>query len=168
MDRPPIQVDRTSRLVVRLVGWQAVPLAGRLITWLLRLRGVDIPAGCLTGTGICLPHGGFGVVLDASTRVGDRVVIFQGVTIGQARPWTGERPGGVIVEDDVIVSAGAAILASAGGLRLARGSVVGANAVLTSSTRPWEIWAGVPARRIGHRSPTGPGPVPSAPPWPAG
>jgi serine O-acetyltransferase len=36
-------------------------------------------------------------------------------------------------------------------LRVGRGSVVGANAVLLESTGENEIWAGVPARRVGTR-----------------
>jgi acetyltransferase-like isoleucine patch superfamily enzyme len=37
------------------------------------------------------------------------------------------------------------------GCRLARGTVVGSNAVLRDSTAEYEIWAGVPAARVGTR-----------------
>jgi len=36
-------------------------------------------------------------------------------------------------------------------LKVARGTVVGANAVLLESTGEEEIWAGVPAKRVGFR-----------------
>jgi serine O-acetyltransferase len=83
------------------------------------------------------------------------------VTIGRADLW---RPasadfGGVVVEDDAIVGTGAVVLVSKGTLTLGRGSIVGANSVLTRSTGPGEIWAGNPARRIRHRDD---GPRPTA------
>jgi serine O-acetyltransferase len=56
-----------------------------------------------------------------------------------------------VVEDDVILAPGAKVLARQGVLTVGRGSVVGANAVLLESTRPGEIWAGVPARCVGRR-----------------
>jgi len=59
---------------------------------------------------------------------------------------------GIIIEDDVILFPGAKILAGDGITRLQRGTIVAANAVLTGSTGPGEIWAGVPARLIGKRS----------------
>jgi serine O-acetyltransferase len=36
-------------------------------------------------------------------------------------------------------------------LVVAEGTIVGANAVLRESTGPYEIWAGIPARRVGLR-----------------
>jgi len=56
-----------------------------------------------------------------------------------------------VVEDDVILAPGAKVLCSQGVLRVRRGSVVGANAVLLVSTNEGEIWAGVPAKKIGDR-----------------
>jgi serine O-acetyltransferase len=56
-----------------------------------------------------------------------------------------------VIEDDVIIGAGAVVLFSRGTLTVARGTIVGANAVLTRSTGENEIWAGVPARRVGVR-----------------
>jgi len=50
------------------------------------------------------------------------------------------------------VGAGAKVLYEAGQeLIVAEGTIVGANAVLRSSTGPYEIWAGIPARRVGLR-----------------
>jgi serine O-acetyltransferase len=36
-------------------------------------------------------------------------------------------------------------------LNVKKGSIVGANAVLSSSTNENEIWAGVPAKMVGYR-----------------
>jgi serine O-acetyltransferase len=150
-----VPVDRLDRAVMRAVALQGLPLAGTPIRWLLRLRGTDIPPRCLQGHDLVLPHGGAGIVVHYRTTIGSRVVIYQGVTIGRGDVWRPETgaPEGVVVEDDAVLCAGAKVLYADGILRVARGSIIGANAVLTRSTGEGEIWAGVPARRIGVRTP---------------
>ena len=56
--------------------------------------------------------------------------------------------GKVVIEDDVWIGARSVILA---GVRLARGTVVAAGAVVTKDTDPYSLVAGVPARPIGRR-----------------
>jgi len=46
---------------------------------------------------------------------------------------------------------GSKILGGPGVTTVGQGTIVAANAVLRESTGPWEIWAGVPARRIRQR-----------------
>lgn len=107
------------------------------------------------GTGLRVMHRGFGTVIHPSTKIGNNVTIYQGVTIGRGDPWVAgsESPvGGVIIEDDVVLCAGAKIICNDGILTVRRGTVVGANAVLTRSTEPRGVWAGVPARRIKDRA----------------
>jgi acetyltransferase-like isoleucine patch superfamily enzyme len=55
----------------------------------------------------------------------------------------------VIIEDGAWIGARVTILQ---GVRLGRGSVVAAGAVVTKEVPAYEIWAEVPARRIGKRS----------------
>lgn len=57
-------------------------------------------------------------------------------------------PGEIVIEDDVWIGANAVITAN---VRLAKGTVVGAGAVVTNSTEPFSIVGGVPARKIGER-----------------
>jgi len=57
--------------------------------------------------------------------------------------------GIIIVEDDVWIGANAVILKN---VRLGRGSVVAAGAVVTKDTAPYTIVGGVPAKRISERS----------------
>lgn len=55
----------------------------------------------------------------------------------------------IIVEDDVWIAARVTVLA---GVTLGKGTVVAAGAVVTRSTEPYAIVAGVPARAIGKRT----------------
>jgi acetyltransferase-like isoleucine patch superfamily enzyme len=54
----------------------------------------------------------------------------------------------VVLEDDVWIGANAIV---ANGVRVGRGAVVGAGAVVTKDVEPYAIVAGVPARQIGAR-----------------
>jgi serine O-acetyltransferase len=106
------------------------------------------------GPGFELAHGGFGVVVHSHTSIGERVRVYPGVGIGRAdiyQPMSLSHFEGIIIEDDVVLSPGAKVLCKEGVLRVSRGSVIGANAVLLQSTGEWEIWAGIPARRVGTR-----------------
>jgi galactoside O-acetyltransferase len=57
--------------------------------------------------------------------------------------------GEIVVEDDVWIGSNAVITSN---VTLAMGTVVGAGAVVTRSTEPYSIVAGVPARKIGERA----------------
>jgi serine O-acetyltransferase len=130
------------------------PLLGGIAYYMLKLLGIEIPPLVSIGPDLELAHGGFGVVIHPSTSIGARVKIYPGVTLGRAdiyRPATQSAFEGIVVEDDVILCPGAKVLCKQGTLRLRRGSVVGANAVLLESTGENEIWAGMPARCVGMR-----------------
>lgn len=130
------------------------PVVGRLAYYALKLLGVEIPLGVPVGGDFELAHGGFGVVIHPHAVIGERVKIYPGVTLGRAdihRPVEVSRFEGIRIEDDVILAPGAKVLCGEGILRVARGTVVGANAVLLESTGEGEIWAGVPARCVGKR-----------------
>lgn len=138
----------------RLVYAREFPLVGGLAYYLLKLLGIEIPLPVKVGEQLELAHGGFGVVVHPQTVIGKRVKIYPGVTVGRAdiyRPAAQSGFKGIIVEDDAILCPGAKILCKSGVLRIGRGSVVGANAVLLESTGENEIWAGVPARCVGTR-----------------
>ena len=129
-------------------------LFGKLAYYLLKLLGAEIPRSVKIGPDFLLEHGGFGVVIHSSSQIGARVHIYPGVTLGRAdiyRPADRSQFESILVEDDVILSPGAKVLCKQGQLRIGRGTIVGANAVLLQSTGPNEIWAGVPARCIGRR-----------------
>ncbi|MGQ0800754.1 MAG: acyltransferase [Pseudomarimonas sp.] len=56
---------------------------------------------------------------------------------------------GVEIGDDVWLGAGVVVTA---GAKIGKGAVIGANAVVVGAIPDYEIWAGVPARRIGSRA----------------
>src|SRR5512139_1766577 len=130
------------------------PVLGSLAYYLLKILGVEIPRRVPVGPGFELAHGGVGVVVHSRAEIGARVKIYPGVTIGRSdiyRPAVESMFEGVVIEDDVILAPGAKVLCKEGVLRVRRGSVIGANAVLLESTGEGEIWAGMPARCIGRR-----------------
>lgn len=138
----------------RLVYARQIPVIGKLFYYLLKLLGSEIPLSVPVGKDFILEHGGHGVVIHSKSKIGDRVHIYQGVTLGRADiylPSTKSSFQGIEIGDDVILAPGSKILCKAGVLKVAEGTVVGANAVLLDSTGPNEIWAGSPARCIGHR-----------------
>ena len=129
-------------------------LLGGLAYYLLKILGVEIPRSVSIGGNFELAHGGVGVVIHSNSRIGDRVKIYPGVTLGRAdvhHPAAQSGFEGIEIEDEVIIGPGAKVLCKEGILIVKRGSIVGANAVLLNSTQEREIWAGVPARRIGFR-----------------
>ena len=131
-------------------------LIGRLAYYALKLLGVELPRRVPIGPGLELAHGAFGLVVHSKARIGARVKLYPGVTIGRAdiyRSADASRFESIHIEDDVILSPGCKVLCKDGVLTVGRGTVVGANAVLLQSTGEWEIWAGIPARKIGERPP---------------
>jgi serine O-acetyltransferase len=138
----------------RLVKARTIPLMGVVAYYMLKLLGVEIPLPVKIGDDFELVHGGFGVVIHPNTTIGNRVKVYPGVTLGRAdifRPATQSQFKGIVIEDDAILCPGAKILCKEGVLCVAKGSVIGANAVLLESTGMNEIWAGIPARCVGKR-----------------
>ena len=98
--------------------------------------GIDIHPGAQIGDYFFIDHG-TGIVVGETTVIGDRVKLYQGVTLGALSTRDGHRSRAgqrhPTVEDDVTICSGAAIL---GGETVSgRGSVVGGNAFLTDSVR---------------------------------
>jgi serine O-acetyltransferase len=136
-----------SRIINILINFKRAKYLTRKIA---RLFGVDIPTTVLIGENLQLPHGGQGVVIHPHTTIGNNVKIYQQVTLGRSDIWN-EQPHkdfkGITLCDDVIICSGARVLTKEH-LIIGRGTIVGANAVLTISTGEDEVWAGIPARCI--------------------
>jgi serine O-acetyltransferase len=118
-----------------------VPILPRLVAEDAHRRtGIDINPGATIGREFFIDHG-TGVVIGETAVVGDRVTLYQGVTLGaksfQVDKSTGRlvkgRPRHPIVEDDVTIYASATVL---GRITVGHGSVIGGNVWLTHSVPP--------------------------------
>lgn len=121
---------------------------------LLVLFNLDFPAQVKVGRDLKLVHRALGTVVNGNTVIGDRVRIYHQVTIGRLDahlPLSRSGMERIEIGDDVVLFPGAKILGGKGVTRVGNGTIVAANAVLTNSTGTNEVWAGVPARKIGDR-----------------
>lgn len=119
-----------------------IPLLPRIMTEHAHSRtGIDIHPGATIGTNFFIDHG-TGVVVGETTEIGNRVRIYQGVTLG-ALSVPRESEGGSslrgkkrhpTIEDDVTIYAQATILG--GETVIGARSVIGGNVWLTSSVPP--------------------------------
>jgi serine O-acetyltransferase len=100
-----------------------------------------VPSQTEIGRNTRLGYRGIGVVIHPRAVIGSNVMVGPQVTIG-GRSKIFDVP---VIEDDVYIGAGARIL---GAVRVGRGSVVGANAVVLHSVPPRTVVAGVPAKVI--------------------
>jgi len=130
------------------------PILGRGAYYALKALGVELPRSVPIGDDLEIAHGGFGIVIHSKAEIGNRVKIYPGVSLGRAdihKPISESKFGGIVIEDDVILSPGSKVICKSGVLRVGSGTVLGANAVLLQSTGENEIWAGIPARCVGKR-----------------
>ncbi|MCE7798314.1 serine acetyltransferase [Sphingobium sufflavum] len=124
------------RLAHKLYGLGA-PLVARIISEVAHGKtGIDIHPGATIGESFFIDHG-TGVVIGETAIVGQRVRLYQGVTLGARSFPVGEdgmllknQPRHPIVEDDVVIYAGATIL---GRVIIGPGSEIGGNVWLTHS-----------------------------------
>lgn len=120
-----------------------VPMIARIIAELAHSdTGIDIHPGAVIGSGFFVDHG-TGVVIGETAVIGERVRLYQAVTLGAKRFNVGEdgmlekgQPRHPILEDDVVVYAGATIL---GRITIGRGSSIGGNVWLTRSMPPGSV-----------------------------
>lgn len=112
-----------------------LPLIARIISEVAHsATGIDIHPGATVGEGFFIDHG-TGVVIGETAVIGNRVRIYQAVTLG-AKRFPADEHGALIkgntrhpvVEDGVVIYAGATIL---GRITIGRGSTIGGNVWLT-------------------------------------
>lgn len=140
----------------KLVYLRGNKVFGKIAYLVLKLLGVEIPLSVKIGKGFLLHHGGSGVVIHPKTIIGENVSVYPGVTLGRAdvyRPADASKFIGIRIGDKVILGSGCKILGDEGSLEIGAGCVIGANAVVLTSTKANEIWAGIPAKKVGDRDP---------------
>ncbi len=117
-----------------------LPLLARISSEIAHsATGIDIHPGAQIGGSFFIDHG-TGVVIGETAIIGERVRIYQAVTLGAKRfpaDESGQLQKGLprhpIVEDDVVIYAGATIL---GRITIGKGSTIGGNVWLTRSVPP--------------------------------
>jgi len=116
------------------------PLVARIVSEVAHSKtGIDIHPGATIDEGFFIDHG-TGVVIGETAIVGRRVRIYQGVTLG-ARSFPADEVGALIknlprhpiVQDDVVIYAGATIL---GRVTIGHGSEIGGNVWITTDIPP--------------------------------
>jgi serine O-acetyltransferase len=105
------------------------------------LFGLEVTPRCKIGPGLLIPHTS-GTVIGA-IEIGCNATIFQGVTFGAKFADLGFTPESrPVVDDDVVVGAGAKVL---GGIRIGRNAVIASNSLVTDSVPENGFAMGVPA-----------------------
>jgi acetyltransferase-like isoleucine patch superfamily enzyme len=138
------------KLLFKHLGGMAWVQHGVTIVYANRLR-VGRNFGCNSGTYINAIGG---------ITMGDHVLLGSNVTISSGKhPIEGAEPPvfarpveplPIVIEDDVWIGAGAVIVP---GVTLAKGTVIGANAVVTKDTEAYGVYAGAPACMLRSRLP---------------
>lgn len=117
-----------------------LPLLARIVAELAHAQtGIDIHPGASIGRSFFIDHG-TGVVIGETAVIGERVRLYQAVTLG-AKRFTADADGTLhkgqprhpIVEDDVVIYAGATIL---GRVTIGRGATIGGNVWVTDDVAP--------------------------------
>lgn len=136
---PGIRAITNYRMAHRLLQLD-VPLIPRIISEMAHSEtGIDIHPRAQIGESFTIDHG-TGVVIGSTSILGNNVKIFQGVTLGaksfpldeNGNPIKGI-PRHPIVEDDVVIYAGATIL---GRITIGKGSIIGGNVWVTTDIKP--------------------------------
>ena len=130
-----------------------VPLVPRTIAFASRaVTGVEIHPAAHIGRDFFIDHGS-GVVIGETAEIGDRVTLYQGVTLGGTGFARGKRHP--TVGDDVTIGSGAKLL---GPVDVGHGAKVGANTVVVADVPPKSTVVGNPGHtvRVEGRKPEGP------------
>lgn len=105
------------------------------------ITGADIPLTSKLGGGLLIPHPN-GIVIHPDSVIGVNCLIHQQVTIGVKR---GNNKAPTIA-GHVDIGAGAKII---GNITIGEHAMIGTNAVVTKDVAPYDIVAGIPAKKIG-------------------
>tara|TARA_B100000945_G_scaffold5332_1_gene4458 strand:- start:114 stop:857 length:744 start_codon:yes stop_codon:yes gene_type:complete len=142
---PGFQAITIHRFSHRLWKYR-LPLIPRLLSHLTRfLTGVEIHPGAKIGRGVFIDHG-MGVVIGETSEIGDRCLLYQGVTLGGTGKEGGKRHP--TLEKNVVVGAGAKVL---GDICIGTNTRIGAGSVVVKNVDSNSTVVGIPGRVV-HQS----------------
>ena len=123
-----------------------LPILPRLFSQITRfLTGVEIHPGARIGAGVFIDHG-MGVVIGETSEIGDRCLLYQGVTLGGTGKETGKRHPTLAA--NVVVGAGAKVL---GDIHIGTNTRIGAGSVVVKNVEANSTVVGIPGRIV-HQS----------------
>lgn len=144
---PGFQAISLHRISHRL--WRSrlpLKLLARLLSQLGRgITGVEIHPGARIGRGVFIDHG-MGVVIGETSEIGDRCLLYQGVTLGGTGKDHGKRHP--TLANNVVVGAGAKVL---GAIEVGANTRIGAGSVVVRNVEQNCTVVGIPGRVI-HQS----------------
>ncbi len=121
-------------------------LIARILSQLTRnLTGVEIHPGAKIGNGVFIDHG-MGVVIGETAEIGNRCLLYQGVTLGGTGKEHGKRHP--TLEENVVIGAGAKVL---GAIRVGANTRIGAGSVVVRDVEADSTVVGIPGRVV-HQS----------------
>ena len=135
-----ISIYRIANVLYKL----KVPLIPRIMTEFAHEKtGVDIHAGATIGEYFCIDHG-TGIVIGETTTIGNRVKIYQGVTLG-AKSFKVDENGNPVkdikrhpdIGNNVVIYANATILG--GDTKIGDNCIIGGNTWLTHSVESGKV-----------------------------
>jgi serine O-acetyltransferase len=122
-----------------------VPALPNLLTFLNRIIfATHIPPSVIMGRDVQLSYYGLGTIIHHRAVIGNRVLVGAGTVIG-GRSGHEAVP---VIEDDVDIGVGAKIL---GPIKVGKGAIIGANAVVIHDVPAGAVVGGVPARELRKR-----------------
>ena len=123
-----------------------LPLLPRVLSQLTRnITGIEIHPGAKIGRGVFIDHG-MGVVIGETSEIGDRCLLYQGVTLGGTGKDSGKRHP--TLQENVVVGAGAKVL---GAIKIGSNTRIGAGSVVVKNVEKNCTVVGIPGRVV-HQS----------------
>ena len=123
-----------------------LPLIPRLLSQITRfLTGIEIHPGAKIGKAVFIDHG-MGVVIGETSEIGNRCLLYQGVTLGGTGKENGKRHP--TLEANVVIGAGAKVL---GAIIVGTNTRIGAGSVVVRDVEADSTVVGIPGRVV-HQS----------------
>ena len=120
-----------------------LPLLPRVLSQLTRnITGIEIHPGAKIGKGVFIDHG-MGVVIGETSEIGDRCLLYQGVTLGGTGKDSGKRHP--TLQENVVVGAGAKVL---GAINIGSNTRIGAGSVVVKNVERNCTVVGIPGRVV--------------------
>lgn len=145
---PKARLNRTRRLLVACQKRKWWGLAKILIHRIQNRHGIFLPLKEMVPLSTEFLHP-TSIVIGDGVRLGERIKIYQGVTLGGARRGDWQAGNYPVIGDDVVLFAGAVVI---GAVRVGNKCTIGANSVVLNDVPDGHTAVGVPARILPPKS----------------